>query len=103
MKRGPAKKRSPEREQGTRLAPLTLRAPLIRGGAGGGNAMAEFCRCQHTRDQHADRENPLQVVPLAMTEADAEDAGEELPLEVRGVGRCTVEGCGCEEFSPAPP
>ncbi|HYT90221.1 MAG TPA: hypothetical protein VEL76_16050 [Gemmataceae bacterium] len=62
--------------------------------------MSELCRCQHAREQHADRENPLQVVPLAMTEAD-EGQAEEVPVDVHGVGACTVPGCGCQQFSAA--
>jgi hypothetical protein len=61
--------------------------------------MVERCRCQHTRDQHADRFNPLQAVPLAKTESDDAADAEDLPVVVRGVGECTVAGCGCREFT----
>jgi hypothetical protein len=63
--------------------------------------MPELCRCQHPRDKHADRENPLQVVPLSMTEADEESDAEEVPVYVRGVGPCTVAGCDCQQFTAA--
>jgi hypothetical protein len=58
------------------------------------------CRCGHARRLHADQENPLQVVPLSMTEADAQDR-PELPDLVWGAGHCTVAGCGCEQFTDA--
>ena len=53
------------------------------------------------RGGHADRDNPLQVVPLAMTEADDEGAANRLPVLVRGGGACTVAGCGCGAFTDA--
>ena len=58
----------------------------------------EECRCGHPRAQHGDRDNPLEVVPLAMTEADADDEAPELPHLVRGRGPCTVAGCPCQQF-----
>lgn len=62
----------------------------------------EPCRCGHDRAHHADRDNMLQVVPLSMTEADADGAERPLPVTVRGAGACTIEGCACREFSDAP-
>ncbi len=62
--------------------------------------MAERCRCEHVRNEHADRLNPLQVVPVSMTEADEEPKQQGLSPVVRGVGHCTVEGCDCRQFSP---
>jgi hypothetical protein len=61
-------------------------------------ATVEHCRCGHTRDEHADRVNALQVEPLGMTEADAGDA-QRVPVTVHGGGECTVDGCGCAEFT----
>jgi hypothetical protein len=58
------------------------------------------CRCGHTREHHADHVNPLQVVPLALTEANEEDA-RRLPVTVYGAGPCTVAGCGCTRFTDA--
>ncbi len=60
--------------------------------------MAEVCRCEHTRDRHADHFNPLQAVPLAKTESDDAADAEDLPVVVRGAGECTVAGCGCRQF-----
>jgi hypothetical protein len=61
-----------------------------------------ICRCGHPRHQHADRDSPLQVVPLAMTEADAGDR-PDLDNIVEGAGHCTEPGCGCREFTDAEP
>lgn len=63
--------------------------------------MTEFCQCHHMRAQHADHVNPLQVVPVAMTEADAADQPRGPSPLVRGAGPCTVEGCDCPGFRGA--
>jgi hypothetical protein len=57
----------------------------------------ESCRCGHTRFQHGERDNRLEVRPLGKTEADPGD-NEEIPTLVRGEGPCKVPGCGCEQF-----
>ena len=64
--------------------------------------MESRCRCGHKRSQHADHMNPLEVVPLAMTEADEGDPGTLSPI-VSGAGRCMVEGCGCDLFTDQEP
>jgi hypothetical protein len=63
----------------------------------------ERCRCGHTRKEHADRDNRLEVVPLSMTEAD-DDADERhrLSVTVHGAGACTVAGCRCTQFTDTP-
>jgi hypothetical protein len=68
----------------------------------GENSMTlERCQCGHLRDQHADHVNPLQVVPLAMTEADDEGKPKGLSTNVHGAGKCLVEGCQCAHFATA--
>jgi hypothetical protein len=63
----------------------------------------EHCTCGHTRHDHADRDNRLQVVPLSMTEADDEVSEDERPTTmVLGAGACRVAGCGCTQFTAAP-
>ena len=57
----------------------------------------EACRCGHSRVQHSDRDNHLEIVPLGMTEADGGD-DLDIPHVVRGEGHCTVVGCRCHEF-----
>ncbi len=58
----------------------------------------EQCRCGHSKFQHADRDNRLEVVPLSMTEADRERRPPDLPHYVHGLGPCTVKGCHCQQF-----
>ena len=60
---------------------------------------AEVCRCGHGRDQHTDGVNPLEVVPLSMTEADQEERPRGLSTNVHGIGGCTVEGCKCRQYA----
>ena len=64
--------------------------------------MEARCTCGHVQSQHADHMNSLEVVPLAMTEADEGDRGTLSPV-VAGAGRCLVEGCGCEQFTDEEP
>ncbi len=62
----------------------------------------EYCRCGHARRAHADRDSALEVVPLSMTEADRDATVGSPSIAVRGGGACTVEGCGCRQFTDAP-
>jgi hypothetical protein len=66
-------------------------------------AFDERCRCGHPRNQHADRDNRLQLVPLNMTEADDDADERHRPaVMVHGAGACTVAGCSCRQFTDAP-
>jgi hypothetical protein len=58
----------------------------------------EQCRCGHGRNQHGDRDNRLEIVPLSMTEADREQNPPEMTRNVRGEGPCSVSGCHCRKF-----
>lgn len=57
----------------------------------------ESCRCGHTRFQHGDRDNRLEVRPLGVTEVDHGDHAD-IPVTVRGEGPCKVPGCSCQQF-----
>jgi hypothetical protein len=70
---------------------MTVEQPLV-----------ETCECGHSRREHADRDNRLQVVRLSMTEADDEGEERQPAVIVHGAGACTVAGCGCQQFTDAP-
>ncbi len=63
--------------------------------------VTERCRCGHTRREHADRDNALEVVPLSMTEADRDATARSPSVVIAGGGECTVAGCGCRRFTDA--
>ena len=62
--------------------------------------MLEPCKCGHSRHEHADHVNPLQVTPLHVTDSDENRDDPRIPGVVYGAGECTVEGCGCKKFTP---